>query len=71
MRKVSVNCSLTYAVILEVPEDLQGTELMTHCDIEDPAFPELCKTVAKFTHSFDGAIISIVDDDTGEVLYTE
>ena len=70
--KVSVCATITYQYEVEIPEDLneESRETITaYCDGEDPVFSDLCKVLFKNHLDFDGEIISVVDEDSDEVIW--
>jgi hypothetical protein len=73
MRKVSVDVFMNYMFTIDVPDELieDDVALMEHCDCEDPVFSDLCKILHNQHLNFEATITSIVDDATGEILYTE
>jgi hypothetical protein len=65
--KVSVNCSVTYSFEVDVPEMV--TDLPCYVDSCDPVYSSICKVLTEKGLNFEGAINSIVDEDTEKVLY--
>lgn len=70
--KVSVCATITYQYEVEIPEDLNEESRETiaaYCDDKDPVFSDLCKVLSKNHLNFDGEIISVVDEDSDEVIW--
>ena len=69
--KVSVNCTFTYTFEVDVPDDVRCHTW--YCDETDPIFHTLCDTAMKFNNVTDccGVTNSIVNDETGEILYED
>jgi len=65
--KVSVNCFVTYSFEVDVPEMV--TDLPCYVDSCDPVYSSICKVLTEKGLNFEGAISSIVDEDTEKVLY--
>lgn len=69
--KVSVCAQITYSYKVDLSEEASNDyiQAMSICDAEDPAYKDLCKVLSKYHLNFDGEIISIMDDETDEVIY--
>lgn len=70
--KVSVCATVTYQYEVEIPEELNDVDKITitaYCDGEDPVFSDLCKVLSKNHLNFDGEIISVVDENSDEVIW--
>ena len=65
--KVSVCAQITYIYECEIPDDTE--DVILECDIGDPVYGKLCKLLSENHLNFDGEIISVQDDETGEILY--
>ena len=71
MRTVNVKAKITYDYQVEIPDDKEGcapVDLATYCDSADPVYFGMCKLMAGIVQ-WDGELISIVDEDTDEVLW--
>ena len=64
--KVSVNAQINYHYEVEVPENV---DLESYCDTADPVYFALCKIMATHGLRWDGSIVSIINDETGKILY--
>ena len=67
--KVSICAQVTYVYECEIPDETDSIDLLLECDIADPVYGKLCKLLSENHLNFDGEIISIQDDETGEILY--
>jgi hypothetical protein len=65
--KVSVCARVTYNYEVEIPEMV--TDLPCYADSADPVYFNICKMLAAKGLNYEGDIVSIVDEDTDEVLY--
>ena len=64
--KVSVCARVTYYYEAEIPD---GADIECAADSADPVYPRFVKALVNEGLNYNGAIVSIVDDDTGEVYY--
>ena len=64
--KVSVCARVTYNYEVEIPD---GVELECYADSADPVYSRFVKALENERLNYEGEIISIVDEDTEEVLY--
>lgn len=64
--KVSVCARVTYNYEVEIPD---GVDLECYADSADPVYPRFVKALVNEGLNYEGEIISIVDEDTEEVLY--
>ena len=69
MRKVSVGCQVFYTFDIEIPEN--EDDIIGYVDVNDPVYQEMTKVLSKKHLNFEGEIISIIDENTGEVLYND
>ena len=70
--KVSVCATITYQYEVEVPEELKdesGMPITAYCDDKDPVFFDLCKILSKNHLNFDGEIISVVDENSDDIIW--
>ena len=63
--KVSVCARITYNYEVEVPD---GVDVESAADSADPVFPCFVMALMDKGLNYDGEIVSIVDEDTEEVL---
>ena len=73
MRKVKVNCTVSYTYEAELPDDVNvnnGEDVCIAVDGQDPLYQALGKIMqeSKISEPF-GEIGSIFDSETGELLY--
>lgn len=73
MRKVKVNCTVSYTYEAELPDDVNvndGEDVCIAVDGQDPLYQALGKIMqeSKISEPF-GEISSIFDSETGELLY--
>lgn len=66
---VSVNCTVVYTFNVNVPDD--EDDLPCYCDSEDPVYRSIIDLMTKENLRYDGIINSIVNDETGEILFEE
>lgn len=66
--KVSVCAQVTYYYEVEVPETV--TDIECFCDSADPVYPRFVKALVNEGLNYNAEILSIVDDDTEEVIYS-
>lgn len=64
--KVSVCARVTYNYEVEIPD---GVDLECYADSADPVYPRFVKALVNEGLNYEGEIISIVNEDTEEVLY--
>ena len=70
--KVSVCATITYQYELEIPEEVNNKDIENiadYCNNEDPVFSDLCKILSKNHLNFDSELISIVNDESDEVIW--
>lgn len=58
---------VTYHYEVEIPEMV--TDLECFVDSADPVYPRFVKALVNEGLNYDGEIVSIVDNETDEVLY--
>ena len=64
--RVSVCARVTYSYEVEIPD---GADLECYADSADPVYSRFVKALENEKLNYEGEIISIVDEDTEEVLY--
>ena len=64
--KVSVCARVTYNYEVEIPD---GVDLESFADSADPVYPRFVMALVNEGLNYEGEIVSIVDEDTEEVLY--
>lgn len=72
MRRVSVCASIEYRYIVELDDDFDAMNTDNLCaevDTEDPYSHDLMKILRERGADCYAETVSIIDDDTGEVLY--
>ena len=72
MRKVRVNCTVSYAYDVELPDDVDVIDdeaIIIAVDGPDPVYNEISKVLRAAKLEYNGMIDSVVDNDTGEILY--
>lgn len=72
MRRVSVRATIEYDYIVELDDDFDATNTDNLCvevDAKDPYYHDLAKTLHELGADYYAETVSIIDDDTGEVLY--
>ena len=71
MKTVNVRARITYDYQVEIPDDEEGcaTDLETYCDSSDPVYFAMCKLMETNGIQWEGELLSIVDEDTDEVLW--
>lgn len=72
--KVSVCCVIQYSYEVDLPETLNTEEtcdLLNYVDTEDPVYRDLCGVLGEAYLNYQGDTVSIVAEDTDEVLYCE
>ena len=67
---------ITYNYSVEVPEEIDGEKIdgedaMFLADAEDPVYSDLCKVLHRAGVNYSGETISVINDDTGEVIWAE
>ena len=69
--KISVCANLAYDFSAEIPDDVKTPEdALAEADFADPVFQELCKVLNKYNVTFDSNIVSVIREDTDEMLYS-
>lgn len=64
--KVSVCARVTYSYEAEIPD---GVDIESAADSADPVYPRFVTALMNEGLKYDGEIVSIIDEDTEEVLY--
>ena len=67
--KVSVNVALYYNYETEIPDDITRGDLPWICDCEDPVYRDIAGVLHEAKLNYDAETISIIREDTDEVLY--
>ena len=67
---VCVDVHYIYEVDVAFDPDLEDeTDLLNYVDVEDPVYRELCGVLGEAHLNYEGETTSIINDETGEVLY--
>lgn len=66
--KVSVCAQVTYSYEVEIPD---GVDLECYADSADPVYPRFVKALVNEGLNYEAKIVSIVDENTEEVLYVD
>ena len=72
MRTVNVRARVTYDYQVKIPDDEEEcamTDIACYCDGSDPVYSAMCKLMANTGIQWEGELVSIVDEDTDEVLW--
>ena len=72
MRKVRVNCSVSYAYEVELPDDIDVIDdeaLIIAVDGPDPVYQAISNILRDAKLEYNGMIDSVTDAETGELLY--
>lgn len=72
MKTVNVKAKITYDYQVEIPDDEEGcakTDISSYCDSADPVYFAMCKLMTNSGLQWEGELLSIVDEDTDEVLW--
>lgn len=72
--KISVSVSLNYSYLVDIPEEIDGIavdrdDILFLADCEDPVFDNLCKVLEKADVDFSTETNSIVNEETGEMVW--
>lgn len=67
--KVSVQAQVNYSYEVEVSDD--NNDIASFCDSADPVYPRIVKAMMFEGLNYEGKLISIVDEETGEILWDE
>ena len=72
MKKISISVQVVYSYEIEVPNRIlkDEAELQSFADVEDPVYRDLCGVLSEAHLNHSAEVISITDDETGEVLYS-
>lgn len=68
MKTVNVRARVTYDYQVEVPDDT-SIDLESYCDSSDPVYFGMCKLMETKGIEWKGELLSICDDNTGELLW--
>ena len=68
MKTVNVKARIVYDYQVEIP-DGNGVSIESYCDSADPVYFAMCKLMANTGVQWEGELISIVDENTDEVLW--
>lgn len=72
MKTVNVRARVTYDYQVEIPDDEEGCapiDLESYCDSSDPVYFAMCKLMETRGVEWEGEILSICDENTGELLW--
>jgi len=72
--KASVCCVIQYSYEVDLPDTLDTddtSDLLNYVDTEDPVYRDLCGVLGEAHLNYQGDTVSIVAEDTDEVLYCE
>ena len=72
--KASVCCVIQYSYEVDLPDTLDTddtSDLLNYVDTEDPVYRDLCGVLEEAHLRYQGDTVSIVAEDTDEVLYCE
>ena len=73
---VTTCVQITYNYSVEIPEEIDGKkvdeeDVMFLTDTDDPVYSDLCKVLYRAGVNYSGETISVINDDTGEVIWAE
>ena len=73
--KVSVCVAINYVYEVDAPEEIDGSpvtadDLLFLTEADDPVYEEVTKIFHRNNIPYDGNTISIVNDETGEVIWS-
>ena len=68
MKTVNVRARITYDYQVEIPDDTP-TDLESYCDSSDPVYFAMCKLMETRGIQWEGELLSIVDENTDELLW--
>lgn len=68
MKTVNVRAKVIYDYRVEIPDDTP-IDLESYCDSSDPVYFAMCKLMEARGIEWEGSLVSIVDEDTDEVLW--
>lgn len=66
--KVCVCAQITYLYDVELDAPFDDSDIIT-IDSADPVYGNICKLMDKECLAFEGRLVSVVDDETDEILY--
>lgn len=72
MKTVNVRARITYDYQVEIPDDEEGcaiTDIASYCDGSDPVYYAMCKLMVNKGIEWEGEILSVCDENTGELLW--
>lgn len=67
--KVSVAVAVYYNYETEIPDDATRKDLSWMCDLQDPVYQNIIKVLREAELDYDADTISIVREDTNEIIY--
>ena len=67
--KVTVTTAVHYDYEVEIPDDTTGVELLWKCDTNDPVYENIARALDEAKLNYDVATISILKEDTNEIIY--
>ena len=68
MKTVNVRARVIYDYQVDIPDDAL-VDLESYCDSADPIYFAMCKLMETKGIEWEGEILSICDDNTGELLW--
>lgn len=68
--KVSVCANVTYWFETELPDDVAAYDVVEAADEKDPVYHDLCRVLNGNVSSFEGNILSVINDETNDSLFT-
>jgi hypothetical protein len=72
MKTVNVRARVIYDYQVVIPDNEEGcasTDLASYCDSYDPVYVAMCKLMETNGLQWEGELLSIVDENTDEVLW--
>lgn len=72
MRKVKVNCTVSYSYEAKLPDDFDVNDdenIIIAVDGQDPVYHVISNVIRTAKLKYEGRIDTVVDDETGEILF--
>ena len=69
MKTVNVRARITYDYQVVIPDNEEGCDLESYCDSYDPVYFAMCKLMETNGIQWEGELLSIVDENTDEMLW--
>lgn len=75
--KVSVNVQINYDYSVDIPEEWDGERVESTDDIifladcDDPVYSDLCKILHRAGLNYIGNTVSVINEETEEVIWAE